>query len=177
MASLTPRPNELVMSPESPPPGRSDRLLRLLDDEGEPMTEAAAPLQDFLEDHDAASSDTIDDEARDVGGRIVEAREAAGLTMDDVANHVGVKASTVAKWERGSAPRSNRIVALAGVLGVTPTWLLMGHGIEPRGSSELDDVRQGLARVRQQLLDAVAEVDAMAQRLDAGDWVVNPDAT
>ncbi len=137
------------------------------------MTDSAAPLQDFLEDHDAKSSAAIDDGGSDVGGRIVEAREAAGLSVEAVANRVGVKASTVAKWERGSAPRSNRIVSLAGVLGVTPTWLLMGHGTEPREASELDDVRQGLARVHQQLTAALEEVDAMAQRLDDGNWVVD----
>lgn len=70
--------------------------------------------------------------ASDLGARIADARTAAGRTQTDIANQLGVKVSTMEKWERGVAlPRSNRLTALAGILGVSLSWLIIGHGDQP----------------------------------------------
>ena len=62
-----------------------------------------------------------------LGERIYHARVAAGLNQQELAERVGVKLSTVAKWEADrSSPRANRINQLAGVLGVPMAWLLAG---------------------------------------------------
>lgn len=64
-----------------------------------------------------------------LGGRLVRARETRGLSTAALANQLGVKKETVAAWERDrSEPRINRLVMLAGILGVSPTWLMSGHG-------------------------------------------------
>jgi transcriptional regulator with XRE-family HTH domain len=98
---------------------------------------------------------------------MAEARVVAGRTQAEIANQLGVKASTVAKWEHGSAsPRSNRLAALAGILGVSLSWLLVGHGDEPTSSDDLDEIKVALSRVQAQLADTLNEVDVLAARID-----------
>ncbi|MEX3008806.1 helix-turn-helix domain-containing protein [Hoeflea sp. TYP-13] len=67
-----------------------------------------------------------------LGGRISRARDALDLTTSQLARRLGVKTDTVHAWETDrSEPRANRVTMLAGVLGVSPTWLLNGIGESP----------------------------------------------
>lgn len=62
-----------------------------------------------------------------LGDRIVMAREAAGLTATQLARRLGVKTVTLRNWEADrSEPRSNKLIVMAGLLNVSPTWLLTG---------------------------------------------------
>ncbi len=70
--------------------------------------------------------------------KIRERRLELGLTLEEVANAVGVAKSTVKKWESGqiASMRQSKIVALARVLRVEPTYLIFegdapatNHGI------------------------------------------------
>ncbi|MCK3777798.1 helix-turn-helix domain-containing protein [Ensifer sesbaniae] len=86
---------------------------------------------------DTSDGDTL-------GGRIWRARDAANLSTKDLADQLGVRAETVSAWERDRAePRTNRLFLLAGVLGVTPAWLIAGLGKAP-DSDACDDERDGL---------------------------------
>lgn len=124
-------------------------------------------LQRFLGGDPAAQPLGVEDSASDVGTRIAEARESTGRTQTDVANQLGVKASTLDKWERGAAsPRSNRLTALAGILGVSLSWLIVGHGNEPTPTDDLDEIRTALGAVRRQLTDTLNDVEAVMARLD-----------
>ena len=52
-----------------------------------------------------------------VTGRLVELREASGLTQSDVARHLGVAPSAVNRWEHGrTRPRGRHAVALLDLL-------------------------------------------------------------
>ena len=53
-------------------------------------------------------------------------RKQKGLTLEDVARHVGVGKSTVKKWESGAIKnmRRDKIQKLAECLGVTPAYLM-----------------------------------------------------
>lgn len=83
-----------------------------------------------------------------LGGRIWRARDAANLSTRDLANRLGVRSETISAWERDRAePRTNRLVMLAGVLGVTPAWLIAGIGKAP--DDEL--ARPSRSGIRQQL--------------------------
>jgi HTH-type transcriptional regulator, cell division transcriptional repressor len=86
-----------------------------------------------------------------LGGRIGRAREAAGLTAKETANQLGVKKETVSAWERDrSEPRTNRLYMLAGILGVSPIWLISGGGEggpEYAASSETSSLRASLAEI------------------------------
>lgn len=67
-----------------------------------------------------------------LGGRISIAREAASLSSAEVARRLGIKSETLRNWETDrSEPRSNRLTMLAGVLNVSPGWLLSGRGEGP----------------------------------------------
>ena len=67
-----------------------------------------------------------------LGGRISMAREATGLRVADVVKRLGVRAKTYEAWEADrSEPRANKLVALAGILNVSPPYLLSGLGKQP----------------------------------------------
>ncbi|NGM46487.1 helix-turn-helix domain-containing protein [Rhodobacter sp. SGA-6-6] len=109
------------------------------------------------------------------GDRLAGAREAAGLTQEEMAQRLGVRLTTVQAWEEDMAePRGNRLQMLAGMLNVSLTWLLTaeGDGLDTpadggaRGAAEaLAELRrlraraaglaEDLARVEKQLLDAM----------------------
>ena len=80
----------------------------------------------------AASADNIlssDEPETTLGERICNARQKAGLTLSLASQLAGVKASTLRDWERDrSEPRVNKLVALAGIFGVSPTHLLAEEG-------------------------------------------------
>lgn len=58
--------------------------------------------------------------------RIKELRKEKGLTLEQVANVVGVGKSTVRKWETGMIANMKRdkIALLAKALGTTPAYLM-----------------------------------------------------
>lgn len=58
--------------------------------------------------------------------RIKELRQARGLTLEQVADVVGVGKSTVRKWETGMIAnmRRDKIASLAKALGTTPAYLM-----------------------------------------------------
>ncbi|MBB4187857.1 transcriptional regulator with XRE-family HTH domain [Sinorhizobium terangae] len=93
-----------------------------------------------------------------LGGRIWRARDAANLSMTELADRLGVRCETVAAWERDRAePRTNRLFMLAGVLGVTPAWLIAGIGRAPD-----DDAAIGSTEALRDQLDLVKKLHAQA---------------
>ena len=69
------------------------------------------------------------EEQMTLGGRLYASRQNAGMSLHMVANLLGVKSSTLKSWENDrSEPRVNKLVALAGVLGVSPTHFLAEEG-------------------------------------------------
>ena len=87
-----------------------------------------------------------------IGGRIQRARQALDLTSAQLARRVGITTATATSWETNrSQPRANRLTMLAGVLNVSPTWLIFGLGDSPTDEtlqSELALLKSDLARAR-----------------------------
>lgn len=75
------------------------------------------------------------------GDRLSGAREAAGLTQEQLALNLGVKLKTLRNWEEDlSEPRANKLSMLSGLLNVSLTWLLTGEG---KGLDAPHDPTQG----------------------------------
>jgi HTH-type transcriptional regulator, cell division transcriptional repressor len=114
------------------------------------------PIQD-----DAAMDDTL-------GGRIVHARETAGLTTGELAARLGVTAKTMANWENDRAePRSNKLNTLAGLLGVSPTWLLAGRGAAPSAKEENGghELQGEIGRIKVEATRLLRRIDSLSDQI------------
>lgn len=64
-----------------------------------------------------------------IANRLVELRQARGLSQEDLAASLGVSRQAVSKWERGeSAPDTDNLIALATHYGISLDALLLGRG-------------------------------------------------
>lgn len=108
-----------------------------------------------------------------MGGRISAAREASALTVAQAARRLGVKTATLNNWENDrSEPRANRLTMLAGLLNVSPMWLITGRGegvSEPDMPLEVAQVKTALEQVVAQqalLSEAVERLKTAISRMD-----------
>lgn len=99
------------------------------------------------------------------------ARDAQGLSAAQLARRIGVKSETLHAWEAGrSGPRPNVLLRIAGLLNVSPTWLLTGSGdrpAEPAAETEIVQIRATVERLRDTLSGVVAELEQLEERLDS----------
>ena len=110
------------------------------------------------------TGDWFSDDAATFGDRLAGAREALGMTPDDLARRMGVKLKTLRAWEDDRAePRANKLQMLAGLLSVSIPWLLTGRGDGPDGPDGLADLPQEVETV---LAEMRAERTRIAQSLD-----------
>ncbi len=90
----------------------------------------------------------FDGETATFGDRLAGARDAAGLSQEELAKRLGVKPKTVRGWENDqSEPRANKLQMVAGLLNVSLMWLLTGEGEgldAPELAAEMDDTLTGL---------------------------------
>lgn len=97
-----------------------------------------------------ASDNLFSNEYATFGDRLAAARDAMGQTQGELARKLGVKRSTLERWEDDRAePRSNRLQMLAGVLNVSLVWLMTGEGEEPSGIEQDDDHIDAEAALRE----------------------------
>jgi HTH-type transcriptional regulator, cell division transcriptional repressor len=116
------------------------------------------------------TAETIYSETRDMdtlGGRLSRARDATGLSVSELARRIGVQASTIKTWESDRAqPRANRLSMLAGVLNVSPSWLLHGVGEAPR-ESNLAEIAEMISAQLDRLKRLQAESAAIISQLES----------
>lgn len=115
------------------------------------MQETASP-PDVATD---SAADEYGDDFATFGDRIAAARENLSLSQSQLAKRIGVRESTIAKWEEDRAePRANRLQMLSGILNVSLVWLMTGEGEGVEGDAldnGLDDdlnVKEVLAELR-----------------------------
>ena len=78
---------------------------------------------------DEAESGWYSEESATFGDRVAGARDAEGMSQEDLARRLGVKLKTVQGWEDDLAePRANKLQMLSGILNVSLMWLLTGRG-------------------------------------------------
>ena len=107
------------------------------------------------------------------GDRLAGAREAAGLSQEQLAKRLGVRLTSIQSWEDdASEPRANRLQMMAGMLNVSIRWLLTGEGEGVEGPGQpgtlTDDAQtalKDLGRMRAQMLALATEMGQMEKRL------------
>jgi transcriptional regulator with XRE-family HTH domain len=114
------------------------------------------------------TADTYDD-GDTLGGRITRARDLAGLTLEEAASRIGVTDETLSEWESDrSEPRANKIMTLAGVLGVSPAWLISGAGEAPQSpgiSVAVDEMSGEINRLRELAAQISTCIETLESRL------------
>jgi transcriptional regulator with XRE-family HTH domain len=110
-----------------------------------------------------------------LGERLQKARQNAGLSMTLAAHLAGVKPATLRDWERDrSGPRVNKLVSLAGILGVSPTHLMAEEGqsenpvATSRGRQE-----KLLNHLKAEIREIEAQQKALTKRLSAALGILN----
>ena len=103
-------------------------------------------------------------DSKDMAKRIKDLRLEKGLTLEQVANVVGVGKSTVRKWETGMIANMKRdkIASLAKALGTTPAYLM---GWKEDSSIEKNLPQDNLSEGEKMLLDLFNRVPEEKQKL------------
>lgn len=108
------------------------------------------------------------DENATFGDRVEAARLGLGLSQENLARKLGVKAKTVRAWEENlSEPRANKLQMMAGLLNVTIMWLLTGDGEGLTQPVEDDDIGDDMREILMELRRARAEMSALADHIGA----------
>ncbi len=110
-----------------------------------------------------------------LGGRIAQLRMNGGFDSIDLSKQLGVKLETYESWELDrSEPRINKLVALAAILGVSPTYLLAeeGHtGVNKKNqrsnhSIKLVTLQQQVLFLEAQLKENLKEIKKISRAID-----------
>ena len=102
-----------------------------------------------------------------LGGRITRLRMNSGFDSIDLSRQLGVKLETYESWELDrSEPRINKLVALAAILGVSPTYLLAeeGHKGVRTGNRKSQHTLE-LIKIQQQVLFLEAQMKESLKQL------------
>ena len=122
-----------------------------------------------MDDMTTETYDETYDDGDTLGGRITRARDLAGLTLEEAASRIGVTDDTLSEWESDrSEPRANKIMTLAGVLGVSPAWLISGAGDAPQSpgiSLAVDEMTGEINRLRELALQITTCIETLETRL------------
>ena len=122
------------------------------------------------------------DKSQTLVGRLQNARARQGLSISEVAKLEGVQKKTLMNWELDrSEPRSNRLIQLAGVLGVQAAYLLDGQGgdaLMPQRSkdevkavlADLEAQAETLARNVLRIGEEIQQLGNQINRLKQSDW-------
>ena len=119
-----------------------------------------------------AAENWYDSDVATFGDRLAAGREAAGMSQSAMAKRLGVKVSTLRKWEDDLAePRANRLSMMSGLLGVSMRWLITGDGQGVAGpdagplEADKQAILNELREVRSVLLAKAEQVGNLEKRL------------
>lgn len=104
-----------------------------------------------------------------LGDRLTAAREAAGLTVAELADELGVRPETQQGWEVDQAePGAPLLGQIAARLDVSTQWLLTGAGEAPREFAQNEALLTELRGLRELLDDACERIDRLQKALTHG---------
>ncbi|KNG95079.1 helix-turn-helix domain-containing protein [Pseudaestuariivita atlantica] len=112
-------------------------------------------------------------DAATFGDRVSGARQAVGMTQEDLAARLGIKLKTLQGWENDlSEPRANRLSMLSGVLNVSISWLLTGEGegldapdVAVSPDPEMTDILAEMREMKAQMLRTAERIGRLEKRL------------
>lgn len=111
-------------------------------------------------------NDWYSDTSATFGDRLAGARQAAGMTQQQLARRLGVKVKTLRAWEDDLAePRANRLSMLSGLLAVSLSWLLTGEGEGLDGPVETTEIPKDINEILTELRQMKVEMTRGAQRI------------
>ena len=120
------------------------------------------------------NDDYFRDDAATFGDRIAAARDALGLSQQELANRIGVRLATLQNWEGDRAePRANKLQMLAGVLNVSIVWLLTGEGegvtapAEPVSDEEQMSMLKEMREIRLAQIQLVQRLGRLEKKMRA----------
>lgn len=115
----------------------------------------------------AEAKNWYDPDVATFGDRLTAAREATGMDPATMAERVGVELQTLQNWEDDLAePRANRLQMMAGILGVSITWLISGEGNGPdEAALDGDDADIDVQAVLTELRDLRTSFTAKAEQV------------
>ena len=96
-------------------------------------------------------------EPEEIGDRIKQARDRAGLRQEDLADLIGMSTRQVQNYEAGESKQYAKLKAIAEATGVRVEWLLRGDEAEDQ------DTGEGLRELRDHL---DAQHDEVVRRLE-----------
>ena len=112
-------------------------------------------------DHDWYSNQTAT-----FGDRLADARQAVGLSQEDLSRRLGVKLKTLKGWENDlSEPRANKLSMMAGLLNVSLLWLLSGEGEGPDGPNEAGELSSDVIEMLTEIRDIRTHLAQYTDRL------------
>ena len=106
------------------------------------------------------------DESATFGDRVAAARDAVGLSQNELAKRLGVKERTIVAWEDDTAePRANKLQMLSGVLNVSMRWLLTGSGDGLEAPTEASEISPDISSLLAEMRELRGQSIALGERL------------
>lgn len=95
-----------------------------------------------------------------IGERIRSAREALGLSREQLGRAVGMSRQSVRLWENGEirSPRAETLLRLARRLRKDPEWIINGGNRGEEGCNELDALAIHFQRLSPDTRQAILEL-------------------
>lgn len=97
------------------------------------------------------------------GERLTELRNKLGLSQEQMADELGVKRSTYAKWEKDTNKPTRKLSDIAAYFHVT-TGYILGLEDSPYKKTDHQDVNQVLTPQDKELLRKYHELDSRGQK-------------
>lgn len=133
------------------------------------VQEPTGPVDGDIEPED----DWFAAETSTFGDRLAGAREAAGMTQGQLARRLGVKVTTLRKWEDDlSEPRANRLQMLSRLLDVSLRWLMTAEGegldgppADPQIPDDIDTILREMHDLRVEMVRIGDRLGVLEKRL------------
>lgn len=99
-----------------------------------------------------------------LGQRIFEKRTELGLTMEQLAEKVGVTKSTVNKWEKGYIKnlKADVLYSLSNIFNVSPFWLL-GYNDDDKRNHYILSITETATMMQE--IKSLEQLDYMAKAI------------